>query len=274
MISSSKLKDGMPPSPASCSVLSGLRLNATTSWSPCRSLLAIFIPIYLYLSTNRGLQIINVSDLTNPQLMTPILSDQVVNKITLIDHYAYVSTWDDGLYVFDISVPTTPIEVGHYDLNINHMRRIGNYLYTTSRLNDGLSIIDISDPTKPVQVSSSILWFDYYSNQPDVITIKDNYILVVNSEGLHIFDVSPEPTKPVEIGFYPNLIAATNLVISKEYAYIAQGVNNNSQSYQGGFNVINVSNPTQPFQVSFPDLDRPSYPVYNVAIKDDYAYLA
>ncbi|HID96502.1 MAG TPA: hypothetical protein EYP53_10690, partial [Candidatus Latescibacteria bacterium] len=68
--------------------------------------------------------------------------------------YAYVAR-DNGLQIVDISIPSSPNEVGYYlmyryPLSLSAVHVSGDYAYVTY-CTTGLEIIDVSDPSNPSQ---------------------------------------------------------------------------------------------------------------------------
>lgn len=71
----------------------------------------------------------------------------------------------------------------------------------------------------------------------------------------------PDPTSPVEVGFYQGNPQA--LAVAGDYAFIADG--------DGGVRVVDVSDPTTPTEAGF--YDTPGY-ASDVAVANDLVYVA
>lgn len=66
-------------------------------------------PYYWYM------RVFDISNVTNPILIKTVSMSYVPNDIEVIGGYAYVSNFELGLRVFDVSNPYSPVEVGFYD---------------------------------------------------------------------------------------------------------------------------------------------------------------
>ena len=111
-----------------------------------------------------GLQVIDISDPTNP-MGVGIFDDGAFVLRGAFDvfvqgNYAYVvGRRDHGFQIVDISDPTNPIGVGQLGDAANLFLRSaievfvqGNYAYVVAFDEDGLQVIDVSDPTSPTPV--------------------------------------------------------------------------------------------------------------------------
>ncbi len=96
-----------------------------------------------------------------------------------------------------MSLPTAPVEVGHYHTPgiAKGVAVVGNYAYVATS-SDGLRIIDVSVPSAPAEVG----FYDTLGGASDV-AVAGNYAYVADLSGLHIIDVSL-PSAPAEVGFY------------------------------------------------------------------------
>ncbi|MFO8062586.1 MAG: hypothetical protein R6U31_06630, partial [bacterium] len=106
-----------------------------------------------YVCMGYSLVILNISDETNPILISDIWILGDAWGVYVSDSFAYVTATTAGLRIIDISDPTTPTEIGYhdtpgyaYDVYVS-----GNYAYVAD-YDAGLRIIDISDPTTPTEV--------------------------------------------------------------------------------------------------------------------------
>ena len=65
---------------------------------------------YAYVTTNRGLGIINISNPSNPQYLgiVPDTDDYILENLAVSDFYLAVAAHEDGVLMFDISNPTNP----------------------------------------------------------------------------------------------------------------------------------------------------------------------
>ena len=99
------------------------------------------------------LNIIDISDIHNPKLVSSINHFGSVNNVAIQGYYLFLST-SEGLIVADIFDPSNPIEVGRGTDGIGKNMIIkANYLYYAGSRSVG--VYDISDPTSPILVGSN-----------------------------------------------------------------------------------------------------------------------
>ena len=173
---------------------------------------------YVVSSGDDGLQVIDISDPTNP-VGVGQLTD--TGALTLVDpisvfvqgNYAYVaSSGENGLQVIDISDPTNPVGVGQLTdtgaLRLNGAQSVfvqGNYAYVAASGNDhGLEVIDISDPTNPTGVGRLSDFNDSINLElwgARSVFVQGNYAYVAsfNDDGFQVLDIS-DPTNPTGVG--------------------------------------------------------------------------
>lgn len=182
-------------------------------------------------------------------------------KVQVVGNYAYVADRKGGLWILDVSDPTNPYEVSHYQTegeNYGVSVKDG-YAYITDT-EGKLVIIDVNDPTHPFEKGSCDLAGSLRS-----IFVLDGYAYVTaGRDGLRIVDVS-NPAQPYEVGYCnPEGKGTVNDVyVSGSYAYLATYSINR-------LNIIDVSSSTNPYQVSY--CNTVGHAVY-VTVSGDYAYL-
>ena len=98
-----------------------------------------------------------------------------------------------GLTILDISTPTAPVKVEHFD-DCGPLADVyvsGNYAYTSS-FSNGLEIIDISDPTNPNHVGR----FDD-GGMAHGVCVSGSYAYIADGfDGLEIFHISDKIVDP------------------------------------------------------------------------------
>jgi VCBS repeat-containing protein len=216
---------------------------------------------YAYLIAEDGLYIIEISDPTNPILITADSTFRSSN-LTIDNSYIYFTN-AYGLQVADISDPIDPILIGTLK-TIDTARSVtvaGNYAYVPVS-HHGLNIIDVSDPTTPVLTSMN----DNYPTHPNDISVYRNTAYVADDDDLHIIDIS-DPTSIIELGSC-NILSehyswGEHVEIVGSYAYFADG--------GGGLRIIDISNLQDPIEVGFIDTGGAAF---DVVVSGNYAYLA
>lgn len=116
------------------------------------------------------------------------------------------------LHIYDISTPSEPVLLGHYDMQhrIVNMDVVGTTVYLAMG-DDGLYILDARDPAHPVLA---------YTDPRATFDVQvDQTIAYVVGDGLAVLDVS-DPTSPIVIGETQD-ISGTTLVVHQGIAYIS-----------------------------------------------------
>jgi hypothetical protein len=106
---------------------------------------------YAYCSMSKGLAVIDIGNLANPNLIREILVDSGMALGSMIaGDYLYVALWSGGLGIYDISEPSNPILVGGINPGgyITDVFILGNYAYLSARYGN-IYIVDISTPASP-----------------------------------------------------------------------------------------------------------------------------
>jgi len=159
-------------------------------------------------NTDIGLQILDISDPTNPTPVGQLMDDSSLRlggtrKVIVIGKYAYVCSFNDrGLQIIDISDPSNPIPSGSLSISPRptDMEISGDFAYIT-RESEGISIVDISDPSDPILHSTITA-----SNTNgalfgvlDEIALSSGYIFLA-SDGLQIIDINGPKLHTAKIG--------------------------------------------------------------------------
>ena len=208
---------------------------------------------YLYVaSRDRGLQILDVTDMENPIKAGHFeMPNDGVWGVAVRDNYAYVAASSfgssTGLRIVDISDPANPNEVGNYD-TIGLARSVtvhGNYAYVADDWN-GLEIIDISTPTAPVQIGH------YFANGNTVwhVEVASSRAYLASSKGgLLVLDIS-SPSAPYKLGQYKGSTGneyTNDLVVDGDYVYLAQyNIACCPAASWSGLRIVNVANAGTP----------------------------
>lgn len=149
---------------------------------------------YAYLTDDTRFEVINISDETNPYVVSSIdFGHLLLGGVQIRGNYAYMywsEVTDGGLVVIDISDPVNPVVKGQFaGAGATDMCLLGDYaFYPTS--GNGFYTIDISDPSNPHSVAQSEVPF-YALELCCVGNGRELYIgSLANGEGwLTAFDV-------------------------------------------------------------------------------------
>ena len=199
----------------------------------------------------------------NPQYLDSI-DIGIANHLFIEGNYAYVGT-NDGMFIVDISIPTTLNLVGYYNdsAEIDHLYGcvVQNQLAYYANGNDGLFILNVtnlSNPTKKGELALPSVSLD--------IKLKNQYAYIpVYMGGIRVVDIT-DPTAPVDVSGFVNVTNdadAYGVAISGNYLYVAIS--------HSGLDVFDISTPSTPVFVSNVDLNGYAR---KVEIKGNYAYVA
>ncbi|MEE9553519.1 MAG: hypothetical protein V3W18_04405 [candidate division Zixibacteria bacterium] len=151
---------------------------------------------YAYVSEwDLGLHIVDLTDRSNPTLVTTYQSQNNVTSAYVRDGYAYLSTGESGLEIVDVSNPANPLFVTSYDTpGVTYRTYVDdNYAYVADE--SSMQILDISNPFNPVFVSQYDAHIAIYR-----MLIQGPYAYLLDID-LAIVDVL-SPENPVYTGGY------------------------------------------------------------------------
>lgn len=224
---------------------------------------------YAYIGVGPRLVVLDISDPASPTVVGRTIPLRgIVLDIAVDGDYAYVAAEYGGLRVVDISVPTSPVEIGHYNelgYAVGVAVSQGYVYYTGWKV---LAVLDVSAPSDPILIGHCYLG-DIDADTKG-LAVVGSYAYVVgetnnNDGGLWVVDVS-EPSNPTEVGFHDTPGSAERVTIAENYAYIADGGE--------GLRVVDVTTPSDPVEVGHYVNSHPGTgPANAIAIIDDYAYV-
>ncbi|OPY19437.1 MAG: LVIVD repeat protein [Methanomethylovorans sp. PtaU1.Bin093] len=103
---------------------------------------------YAYIGQGKDLVVLDISDVSNPSEVGRVIIPSRVDEVVLSENYAFITGYENGLFVVDITDPSVPKLVGSYDTQgADNIAVSGNYAYIA--VGDGLVILDISNPSGP-----------------------------------------------------------------------------------------------------------------------------
>lgn len=168
-----------------------------------------------------GLRIVDVADVTNPELIGKLQCKQDAGwsgqSIVVRGKFAYIAASDAGLHIVDVSIPSAPTEIGYLTgIGTAWAVSVEGHLAYVAADSAGLQEIDISDPTAPRRISTFKI-----PNRAVNVTVADGYAYVAAADaGLRVIDVS-DPLKPAEVGFYNTSGNVYGVTVANGYIYIA-----------------------------------------------------
>ena len=149
-----------------------------------------------------------------------------------------------GIRIFDVTDPAAPRLIGSFSS--------GNSPWSLEVHDDdvyvpdsyGLRIYDISEGAALPHLVGSVAAADFNYGCARV----DNVFYVLGYEGTTVIDVA-DPTAPVVVGYYDTPGNGLRMEITGHLGVAAEGGNN--QLYRPGLEILDLSNPLVPSQVSF-----------------------
>lgn len=186
-----------------------------------------------------GVQVLDVSDLTKPALLTSHFTDGYVQDVFASRPLAYVTDDPTGLHVLDLSQPGSPTEVSVTGLDIPpppggvglvdfpsprlalvdrpgaKPARVAAVLDRTSGV---LLFYDLTNPGAPAKLST-------FKAPPRSETLKAHgrrVYVATGAHGLHVIDVS-DPQKPASAGVFKTEQPARDVAVSEPFIFVATG---------------------------------------------------
>ena len=234
---------------------------------------------------NHGLVMVDVSDPLNPEgisyagecFISPRYPEGTYDwarGATAKGNLAFLGDNRVGLRIFDITVPTAPVEVGFYSLAEENAGEVWQPLISDDGTRAyigyqraGFIILDISDPTNPTKIG------EYDVGTANVLAgaglaLRDNLIYLPDEKiggTLHIIDITDD-TDPDSIG--TTAIAGigrpwmVKIVANKLYV---------ADMALPGLAIYDISDPTSP---TFKGCAKTNDEAWDVAVVGTYAYVA
>jgi hypothetical protein len=219
---------------------------------------------YAYVSSNRPLAIIDISDPLDPEPISSVALPGIVAGCSVSQSYAYVASGIGGFHVLDTSDPFAPRTLGTTSLLTNTVRvATAGPLAFVADLTNGVRVIAAQNPA----VMDVIAHIPIPGNIRDLV-VSSNYVYLFGSEGMQIVDVSNAEDMRV-VGSYSGFrpTSGAGITVFNQYAFLID-----LTSSIGYHEIVKISEPTTPIRVGT------GYTGYGDAIKDfkgdgEYLYL-
>lgn len=196
---------------------------------------AVFDGRYAYGADAFGLAVWDLVDPDNPVHLAHWETPQRAQGVALgPGDLVLLADWWSGLFLIDVSDPTSPHAVGHFDGDGAAYSALvsGNTAYLAAG-SGGLQILDISDPASPNLLGS----YDTPGDARGVLVSGTTAYVADGGSGLQILDVS-NPASPHSLGSLDTSGWAYGVGLSGSLALIADD--------SGGLQIIDVSDPGAP----------------------------
>jgi len=180
---------------------------------------------FIYLACgNYGLDIVNVSDKTNPQHVGRYNTDGKAVDIKVVEDYAYIADDNNGLVILNINDKNNPTYVGAYN-NISEAKYVelnGNYAFIL--MNNGYVIVDVKNKNYPEMISNITI------ENVRLIRVKGNFLYLMSYDGFIVSNITNIETPIIEARYYTDI--PVWMEIKDEYLYL--------YSPFGPFSIIDV----------------------------------
>jgi hypothetical protein len=163
----------------------------------------------LYLTTPRGLFVIDVSDPAHPRLAGQFIGDFLRNPrcVAIQFRYAFVSD-DDGLKILDITNPDRPVPVRNGFVRLKNAGRLyvaRTYAYLANGP-EGLAIVDVENPERPrldQMFNAGGALNDTRAVQIGSVNASQFALVADGKNGLRVLQLISPDTVPGAMGFTP-----------------------------------------------------------------------
>src|SRR5436853_755056 len=163
----------------------------------------------LYLTTPRGLYVIDVSDPTHPRIAGELTNSFLKNPrcVAIQFRYGFI-TDDEGLKIVDLTEPTRPIPIPRATVRLNHAGRLyvaRTYAYIANGP-EGLAIVDVENPERPrldQMFNAGGALSDTRAVQIGSVSASQYALVADGRNGLRVVQLIAPDTVPGAQGFSP-----------------------------------------------------------------------
>jgi len=158
---------------------------------------------YAYFTDYQAISI-HVVDITSPGNISEVglgAFSGVAYDMTAVGNYLFIASYTDGLLIFDISNPLSPIQISTLDTPgwATYVRVFGNYAYIADGYWGGVRVIDVSNPAAPVEAG-------FYNTPGSAyeVALHGEFIYVADRDGgLSVYRFKPkaavQPGQPAQL---------------------------------------------------------------------------
>ena len=186
-----------------------------------------------------GLLVADISDPAHPKEVGSLDTTGFAYGVVIKNSIAYVADAWAGIETVDISTPEKPVLLGNTPCNGWSLSvAVGKGLLYSGNGGMGVQAFDLSDPEAPKAAGT----YNEGGSTRQVAAAGSQFFAADMMKGIRMIDAS-EPDALTQEGIYSVLPYARRATLNGNYLYVASGTD--SAMY-----VINVEDPTNPYQVS------------------------
>jgi hypothetical protein len=220
---------------------------------------------YAYVTAQgSGLRIIDISNPANISEVSSIGGWTALNVLAS-GNLAYVAAGDAGIRIISIANPLSPQEVGYTTRTpARDLFKVSYFVYAV-RDSENLSVfymVDVSDSSQPTLISSTRA--SGWGYDVAVLSQFSYGYTADNWEGLHIININDPVNPRVDTSLYA-ADWSYDVVIDNQKAYIANDL--------AGLQIVDVSNPSFPFDLGTYDTIGQTPFMYTAVAKDSFAFV-
>lgn len=192
---------------------------------------------YAYVAAGAaGLQVVNISDRTSPQIVASLDTPGNANDIRVVNGFAYVADGISGLQVINVSNPLNPVLTGSFDTpgEANDVVVVESTAYVADGLS-GLQIIDVTSPAAPQLIGSIDT-----AGKARGVDVSGNYAVLAEgspSSAVRVVNIT-NPAAPQIVGTLSQSQEVIDLTVRDNFAYVAGWMN--------GLRIVDFTNPAVP----------------------------
>ncbi len=182
-----------------------------------------------------------------------------VGELYVLNNSVYFCTYDN-FYIFDVSDPTLPTQLGTYSLSTpcRDLYATDDYVYLLE--SNTFRVFNVSDPYSPTIIGSYAT-----SNFPQAVWVANDTAYIAHTTlGLLILNITA-PSSPTLLGSFNTPDGTTDLKVKEDIAYVL---------CRGELQLIDISNSSTPVLSStFPSNYLITNYGYSLDVEGDYAYI-
>ncbi|MCL5270967.1 MAG: hypothetical protein M1457_10570 [bacterium] len=192
--------------------------------------------------------VVDITDPTTPKTKGTVTMPSPVEKIRIVNNYAYVADGDAGLAIIDITNPDAPALKSFYntDGTAKNVVVAAGTAYVADGY-DGLVVLNVQNASSPFlrAVYTSDTLYDSTG-----VAISGSMAYVASSFGMDVVDVA-NPDIPQKQGSYTTSGLVGDVTVADNKVYLLTG---------GGIEIVSVTDPANPSQIG-------TYVSYNTPLK-------